>query len=114
LCVDLCEGVVCPGGGMCIDGACTDPVNMPTTSGSGGSGVSIGTDSTLLPGDSSSATTGVGGTSGNGRGLADGREGSDSGGCSCRVVSNRSPVFPTLLLLLGGVGAVLARRRTGS
>jgi MYXO-CTERM domain-containing protein len=103
-CIDLCAGVVCPGGGLCVNGSCqmgtgSDPVTGGGTTGTidipggivigGSNGLGSGANGSVLPG-------------GHVRGAND-------PGCACEVVG-QSPAGDAALVF-GGLGAALAMAR---
>src|SRR5690606_40209138 len=112
-CVDPCEGVVCPGGGMCIGGNCTEPLPNATASnstGAGGTGIIITTDG-VIP--SNAATVSGAGGAGNGSsGGAAERGSGEAAGCGCRLGEQQQGKLSGALILLGAVaGGALRRRR---
>ncbi len=106
-CVDVCVGVICPGGGACVNGACQ--IGTGGSSSGGGSDP----DGIAFGGRISFAGT-ANGTGGKNSG-GPGRIAKDPG-CACDVVG-RSPAEDAALLL-GGFAAVLGmarrRRRAGA
>jgi MYXO-CTERM domain-containing protein len=103
-CVDQCAGVVCPGGGACVNGACQMGNGTGTGGSSGlpGDGITLG-GSLTFGGSSNSGPGSNNGTSGPGRATKD-------PGCACEVVGS-SPAGNAALLLAGLATALATARR---
>jgi MYXO-CTERM domain-containing protein len=98
--VDTCAGVMCPGGGACVNGAC----QMATggTSSTGGSG-GIDLGGSLSLGGSKNSGPGADPDSGGGAVVKD-------PGCACRAAGSPQQRIGLALALLG-VGLAFGRRR---
>ncbi len=63
-CVDLCEGVVCPNGGVCVAGACQDASTGGAGGGSSGGIIITGGSNGMGTGASSNGSGATGATQG--------------------------------------------------
>jgi hypothetical protein len=110
ICVDDCQGAVCPKGQACSAGQCVASSSDAGVGGAGGGsggitfGGGTGGGANAGGGGSGAKDGGISGTSG---GTEDA---SDSGGCGCRVGSGRTAPL-ALASALGALAFALSRRR---
>jgi len=112
-CVNPCDGVTCPNGGVCSQGTCSAPMGNTGTGATGtgaGTSVEFGGSMGLNFGGASNGTGATGNSLNNpGRNSAD----VTAKGCGCRVGgdSDASSTKLAWLSALLGLGLMLNRRR---